>query len=59
VITATDLGLSIFTPDPTHLPIALYAISRGHHVRVTKPAVKTVAEHEQLLRAAEDAGVFV
>ena len=35
-------AITIFTPDPTHHPIALYAIRRGIHVLVTKPAVMTV-----------------
>ena len=39
-------ALCIFTPDPTHHPIALYAIRRGHHVLITKPAVKTLMEHQ-------------
>ncbi|PTB78505.1 hypothetical protein M440DRAFT_1390165 [Trichoderma longibrachiatum ATCC 18648] len=31
-------AITIFTPDPTHFPIALYAIERGLHVLITKPA---------------------
>ena len=41
---------TIFTPDDTHFAIAKYAISRGLHVLITKPAVKTVAHHAELLR---------
>ncbi|CAD0113684.1 unnamed protein product [Aureobasidium uvarum] len=31
-------AITIFTPDPTHFPIAMYAIERGIHVMITKPA---------------------
>jgi D-galacturonate reductase len=52
-------AITIFTPDTTHYPIALYAIERGIHVLVTKPAVKDLAEHQELVAAAEKKGVFV
>ncbi|KAL4810321.1 hypothetical protein BDV18DRAFT_130762 [Aspergillus unguis] len=52
-------AITIFTPDPTHFPIAMYAIERGIHVLVTKPAVKTLPEHIQLLEAARKHNVFV
>jgi D-galacturonate reductase len=52
-------AITIFTPDPTHYPIALYAIERGIHVLVTKPAVKTIAEHQKLLEESRKRGVFV
>ncbi|KAI0016227.1 NAD(P)-binding protein [Xylariomycetidae sp. FL0641] len=52
-------AITIFTPDTTHYPIALYAIERGIHVLITKPAVKTVAHHQELLAAAEKHGVYV
>ena len=39
-------AITIFTPDTTHYAIALYAIERGVHVLLTKPAVKTVAEQQ-------------
>ena len=42
-------ALCIFTPDSTHFTIALYAIQQGHHVLVTKPAVKTLKEHEVII----------
>jgi hypothetical protein len=35
----------IFTPDDTHFDIALACIEAGMHVMVTKPLVKTLAEH--------------
>ena len=49
----------IFTPDDTHFPIAAAAVERGMHVLVTKPIVKTLAEHRQLAVAAEQNGVLV
>jgi D-galacturonate reductase len=52
-------AITIFTPDTTHYPIALYAIERKIHVLITKPAVKTVAHHQLLLEAAAKHGVFV
>lgn len=52
-------AITIFTPDSTHYDIALYAIERGIHVLITKPAVKKLAEHQALLKAAEEKNVFV
>ena len=52
-------AITIFTPDPTHYPIALYAIQRGIHVMITKPAVKLLEHHLALLEAAEKRGVYV
>lgn len=52
-------AITIFTPDTTHYPIALYAIERKIHVLITKPAVKTLAHHLALLAAAKEHGVFV
>lgn len=52
-------AITIFTPDTTHFPIALYAIERGVHVMITKPAVKHLADHLKLIQAAEQHGVYV
>ncbi|KAL2136906.1 hypothetical protein VTI74DRAFT_67 [Chaetomium olivicolor] len=52
-------AITIFTPDTTHYPIALYAIERGIHVMITKPAVKLLEHHLALLAAAEKHGVYV
>jgi D-galacturonate reductase len=52
-------AITIFTPDTTHYPIALYAIERGIHVMITKPAVKLLEHHLNLLEAAEKRGVYV
>ncbi|KAI0123054.1 hypothetical protein BJ170DRAFT_704233 [Xylariales sp. AK1849] len=52
-------AITIFTPDTTHYPIALYAIERGIHVLITKPAVKTLEHHLELITAAKKHNVFV
>ncbi len=52
-------AITIFTPDTTHYPIALYAIERGIHVMITKPAVKLLEHHLSLLDAAKKHGVYV
>lgn len=52
-------AITIFTPDTTHYPIALYAIERGIHVLITKPAVKTLEHHQELIEAARKKNVFV
>ncbi|CAF3314672.1 unnamed protein product [Rotaria socialis] len=49
----------IFTPDDTHFDMALEAIRRGIHVMITKPAVKTLAEHRQLYEEAKKKNVLV
>lgn len=52
-------AITIFTPDPTHFDIALYAIQRGIHVLVTKPAVKLLEQHQILIQEAEKHNVVV
>ena len=52
-------AVTIFTPDDTHFEIALAAIERGLHVLVTKPPVKTLEHHLQLLEASRRKGVLV
>ena len=52
-------AITIFTPDPTHYPIALYAIRKKIHVMITKPAVKHLSEHQHLLKEAREHNVFV
>lgn len=51
--------VTVFTPDDTHFRIASEVVSRGHHVLVTKPVVKTLEDHARLHAAAEKAGVLV
>jgi len=38
----------IFTPDDTHYEIAKACVSAGLHTFVTKPIVKTLADHKSL-----------
>ncbi|RPA96861.1 NAD(P)-binding protein [Choiromyces venosus 120613-1] len=52
-------AITIFTPDTTHFPIALYAIRKGIHVLITKPATKTLEDHLTLIAEAKKANVFV
>ncbi|KAF2210876.1 hypothetical protein CERZMDRAFT_113031 [Cercospora zeae-maydis SCOH1-5] len=52
-------AITIFTPDPTHYPIALYAIRKGIHVMITKPAVKQLKEHQHLIEESRKRNVFV
>jgi D-galacturonate reductase len=47
----------IFTPDPTHHPIAKYALERKLHVLVTKPATKLLEHHQELIELADKNGV--
>lgn len=55
----TGSAVTIFTPDTTHFPIALYAIRHGMHVLVTKPAVQKLEHHQQLIEEAREHKVFV
>ncbi|KAJ9148392.1 UDP-N-acetylglucosamine 3-dehydrogenase [Pleurostoma richardsiae] len=52
-------AITIFTPDTTHYPIALYAIEKGVHVMITKPAVKLLEHHLKLIEAAKKHNVYV
>ncbi|KAI6777694.1 scyllo-inositol 2-dehydrogenase-like protein [Emericellopsis cladophorae] len=52
-------AITVFTPDPSHYPIALYAIERGIHVLLTKPAVKELEHHQILMQKAREKGVHV
>lgn len=52
-------AVTIFTPDDTHFEIALECIKQGLHVLVTKPAVKTLVEHQILYEAAIKYNVLV
>ena len=52
-------AITIFTPDTTHYPIALYAIQRKIHVLLTKPATKLLTDHLALVEEARKHGVFV
>lgn len=50
---------SVFTPDDTHFEICKAALQRGLHVIVTKPMVKTLVEHKELVRVAREKGVLL
>ena len=52
-------AITVFTPDPTHYPIAVYAIERGIHVLLTKPAVMTLEHHQDLIARAKAKNVFI
>jgi len=56
-LEAGDVVL-IFTPDDLHAQMAQEAVRRGLHVLVAKPLVKTVAEHEELGKLADESGVL-
>ncbi|WP_425955198.1 Gfo/Idh/MocA family protein [Xylanimonas sp. McL0601] len=49
----------VATPHSHHLEHTLLAIRAGKHVLVEKPITRSVAEAEQLLEAAREAGVFL
>jgi len=46
--------VTIFTPDDTHYEMAKEALQRGFHVLVTKPAVKKLKEHKELVQLAKE-----
>ncbi|KAL2043030.1 hypothetical protein N7G274_004089 [Stereocaulon virgatum] len=52
-------GITIFTSDTIHYPIALYASQHAIHVLITKPAVKHFFEHQELIRESRKYNVFV
>ncbi|OZJ05262.1 hypothetical protein BZG36_01942 [Bifiguratus adelaidae] len=52
-------AITVFTPDPTHYDIALYAIRRQIHVLLTKPAVKSIEHHNHLVSEAKKHNVLV
>ncbi|KAJ9468154.1 scyllo-inositol 2-dehydrogenase (NAD(+)) [Diplonema papillatum] len=50
---------SVFTPDSTHYDIAMAALEHGLHVMVTKPIVKTLKSHLNLVQKAREKGVLL
>ncbi|KAK5063218.1 hypothetical protein LTR84_005295 [Exophiala bonariae] len=52
-------AITIFTPDSTHFDIAKYAIERGIHVMITKPATKLLSHHVELIQLAKKHQVLV
>ena len=56
VVARDDVDVvDICTPGDTHAEIALAALEAGKHVLCEKPLANTVAEAEQMTRAAEEA----
>eukprot|EP01116_Phalansterium_solitarium_P024558 TRINITY_DN9025_c0_g1_i1.p1 TRINITY_DN9025_c0_g1~~TRINITY_DN9025_c0_g1_i1.p1 ORF type:complete len:426 (-),score=112.56 TRINITY_DN9025_c0_g1_i1:224-1501(-) len=51
--------VTICTPDDTHYEIAKQAITRGLHVLITKPPVKTLREQLELAELAKQHNVLV
>ena len=51
-------GVTVSTPDHSHYPAAMHAISLGKHVCVQKPLVNTLWEANQLHRAAKKKGII-
>ena len=47
-------GVQVLTPWPFHFQLALQALQAGKHVYVQKPMCQTLAEANQLVKAAED-----
>ncbi|KQT62947.1 MULTISPECIES: Gfo/Idh/MocA family protein [unclassified Aureimonas] len=58
VVARDDIDIvDICTPNDTHAEIAIAAAKAGKHVLCEKPMSMTVAEAEEMLAAAEQAGV--
>lgn len=51
-------GVTISTPDHSHYPAAMHAISLGKHICVQKPLVNTLWEARELGEAARKTGVI-
>ncbi len=52
-------AITVATPTVTHFKIAMDAINAGKHVLVEKPICPTLQEAEDLVKAAEDAGIVL
>ena len=52
-------GVSVVTPDPTHLPIVLAALEAGCHVLVEKPMDVTVEGCKKMMAAASKANLLL
>jgi len=50
-------AVTVAVPTVDHLPVALAVIQRGIHVLMEKPIAVTVAEGQQIIEAARQAGV--
>jgi predicted dehydrogenase len=58
LIAASD-AMTIVVPTPAHHAVAKRAIEAGRHVLIEKPIAATVAEADDLLAAAQRAGVLI
>lgn len=52
-------GVVLATPNPLHVPHAMECIAAGVPMLLEKPIAQTVAEAEQLVRAADEAGARI
>ena len=52
-------GISVATPDTVHAEIVLKAAAKGVNILVEKPLATTVEECQQMVAAAEQAGVIL
>lgn len=50
-------GIIVASPDDLHYPMTMTALKAGLHVLCEKPMASTVAQAQQMLEAAEEAGV--
>ena len=58
LICAVDV-VDIVTPTSSHYGYAIQALSKSKHLFIEKPVTNTVAEAEELIRLAREAGVKV
>lgn len=58
-LLADVAAVSIVTPTPGHHAACMAALARGCHVLVEKPIAATVAEAEEIVAAAQRAGVVL
>jgi predicted dehydrogenase len=57
---ATDLDVvEVLVPTPLHHEVVCAALRAGHHVNVQKPMARTLAEADEMIAAADDAGVVL
>lgn len=52
-------GIVIATPTPTHAPLTVKAAARGWHVLVEKPVAHSLDAADEMIRAADAAGIRV
>ena len=57
LVTPDIEAVTIATPHPHHLPVALQAFAAGKHVLTEKPITATPSEADEMVSAAAEAGV--